>query len=100
LARWPAINSTPPALLYLLGYNTSIAALVGSIALAGVAAETGVVTIVYLDELYDHRMAHGTMATRRDLYDAIIEGAVMRVRAKAMIVIAIIAASQAFSPIM
>ena len=78
-------------LLYLLGYNTSVAVWVGFIALAGVAAETGVVMIVYLDEVYDRRLAQGTMATRRDLYDAIIEGAVMRVRPKMMTVTAIIA---------
>ena len=78
-------------LLYLLSYNTSVAVWVGFIALAGVAAETGVVMIVYLDEVYDRRRAEGTMLTRRDLYDAIIEGAVMRVRPKMMTVTAIIA---------
>ena len=78
-------------LLYLLSYNTSVAVWVGFIALAGVAAETGVVMIVYLDEVYDRRLADGTMITRRDLYDAIIEGAVMRVRPKMMTVTAIIA---------
>ncbi|MFP5207752.1 MAG: efflux RND transporter permease subunit [Acidobacteriota bacterium] len=78
-------------LLYLLSYNTSVAVWVGFIALAGVAAETGVVMIVYLDEVYDRRLAGGTMITRRDLYDAIIEGAVMRVRPKMMTVTAIIA---------
>ncbi len=55
------------------------------------ASETGVVMIVYLDEVYDRRLAQGTMVTRRDLYDAIIEGAVMRVRPKMMTVTAIIA---------
>jgi Cu(I)/Ag(I) efflux system membrane protein CusA/SilA len=78
-------------LIYLLGYNTSVAVWVGFIALAGVASETGVVMIVYLDEVYDRHMAQGTMLTRRDLYDAIIEGAVMRVRPKMMTVTAIIA---------
>jgi Cu(I)/Ag(I) efflux system membrane protein CusA/SilA len=78
-------------LLYLLNYNTSVAVWVGFIALAGVASETGVVMIVYLDEVYDRRVAQGTMATRGDLYDAIIEGAVMRVRPKMMTVTAIIA---------
>ena len=78
-------------LLYLLRYNTSVAVWVGFIALAGVAAETGVVMIVYLDEVYDRRSAEGAMMTRRDLYDAIIEGAVMRVRPKMMTVTAIIA---------
>ena len=78
-------------LLFLLHYNTSVAVWVGFIALAGVATETGVVMIVYLDEVYDRRLAEGTMTTRRDLYDAIIEGAVMRVRPKIMTVTAIIA---------
>lgn len=78
-------------LVYLLGYNLSVAVRVGFIALAGVAAETGVVMIVYLDEVYDRRLADGTMTTTRDLYDAIIEGAVMRVRPKMMTVTAIIA---------
>ena len=78
-------------LLYFLGYNTSVAVWVGFIALGGVAAETGVVMIVYLDEVYDRRKREGTMNTRRDLYDGIIEGAVMRVRPKMMTVTAFIA---------
>jgi Cu(I)/Ag(I) efflux system membrane protein CusA/SilA len=78
-------------LLYILGYNTSVAVWVGFIALAGVASETGVVMIVYLDEVYDRRIANGAMKTKRDLYDAIMEGAVMRVRPKMMTVTAIIA---------
>jgi Cu(I)/Ag(I) efflux system membrane protein CusA/SilA len=78
-------------LLYLLGYNTSVAVWVGFIALAGVAAETGVVMIVYLDEVYERRQREGKMNTSRDLYDAIIEGAVMRVRPKMMTVTAIMA---------
>ncbi len=78
-------------LLYFLHYNTSVAVWVGFIALGGVAAETGVVMIVYLDEVYDRRRAEGTMNTGKDLYDGIIEGAVMRVRPKMMTVTAIIA---------
>jgi len=78
-------------LLYFLGYNLSVAVWVGIIALAGVAAETGVVMIVYLDEVYERRLREGTMSTMRDLYDAIIEGAVQRVRPKMMTVAAIIA---------
>ncbi|HZC21735.1 MAG TPA: CusA/CzcA family heavy metal efflux RND transporter, partial [Candidatus Binatia bacterium] len=78
-------------LLYLLHYNTSVAVWVGFIALGGVAAETGVVMIVYLDEVYERRQREGTMNTGKDLYDAIIEGAVMRVRPKMMTVTAIIA---------
>jgi Cu(I)/Ag(I) efflux system membrane protein CusA/SilA len=78
-------------ILYLLGYNLSIAVWVGIIALAGVAAETGVVMIVYLDEAYQKRVKAGEMNTVKDLYDAVIEGAVQRVRPKMMTVTAIIA---------
>ncbi|MDE2322885.1 MAG: efflux RND transporter permease subunit [candidate division NC10 bacterium] len=78
-------------LLYLLGYNLSVAVWVGIIALAGVAAETGVVMIVYLDEVYERRAREGKMSSSRDLYEAIIEGAVMRVRPKMMTVMAIMA---------
>ena len=78
-------------LIYLLGYNLSVAVWVGFIALAGVAAETGVVMIVYLDEVFERRRREGTMTTAKDLYDAIIEGAVGRVRPKMMTVIAITA---------
>ncbi len=78
-------------LIYLLGYNLSVAVWVGFIALAGVAAETGVVMIVYLDEVFERRLREGTMATAKNLYDAIIEGAVMRVRPKLMTVTAIMA---------
>jgi Cu(I)/Ag(I) efflux system membrane protein CusA/SilA len=78
-------------LIYLLHYNTSVAVWVGFIALAGVAAETGVVMIVYLDEVYERRLREGKMTTAKDLYDAIIEGAVMRVRPKMMTVTAIMA---------
>lgn len=78
-------------LIYLLHYSTSVAVWVGFIALAGVAAETGVVMIVYLDEVYERRLKEGKMTAAKDLYDAIIEGAVMRVRPKMMTVTAIMA---------
>jgi len=78
-------------LIYLLHYNTSVAVWVGFIALAGVAAETGVVMIVYLDEVYERRLKEGKMTSAKDLYDVIIEGAVMRVRPKMMTVTAIMA---------
>jgi len=78
-------------LLYLLDYHLSVAVWVGIIALAGVAAETGVVMIVYLDDVYERREREGKMTSGRDLYDAIIEGAVMRVRPKMMTVMAIMA---------
>ena len=77
-------------LIYILGYNTSVAVWVGFIALAGVAAETGVVMIVYLDEVHDRRQKESRMNSTKDIYDAIIEGAVMRVRPKMMTVTAII----------
>jgi Cu(I)/Ag(I) efflux system membrane protein CusA/SilA len=78
-------------LLYLLGYNLSVAVWVGIIALAGVAAETGVVMIVYLDEVYERKVQEGSMTSMQDLYQAITEGAVQRVRPKMMTVTAIIA---------
>jgi Cu(I)/Ag(I) efflux system membrane protein CusA/SilA len=78
-------------LMYLLGYNMSVAVGVGFIALAGVAAETGVVMLIYLDQAYNRLVASGQMKGMSDLYDAIIEGAVERVRPKMMTVIAIMA---------
>ncbi len=74
-------------LLYLLGYNLSIAVWVGIIALAGIAAETGVVMIVYLDDVYHKRTSEGRMNSTKDLYEAVIEGAVQRVRPKMMTVL-------------
>ena len=72
--------------LYLLGYNMSIAVWVGIIALAGLAAGTGVVMIIYLDEAYERRRKRNEMNTEEDLYGAITEGAVQRVRPKMMTV--------------
>jgi Cu(I)/Ag(I) efflux system membrane protein CusA/SilA len=79
------------AIWYLdyLGYNMSVAVWVGIIALAGVAAETGVVMLVYLDEAYERRVREGRMATVHDMREAIMEGAVQRVRPKMMTVAAI-----------
>ena len=79
------------AIWYLdyLDYNLSVAVWVGIIALAGVAAETGVVMLVYLDEAYERRVREGRMATVLDLREAIMEGAVQRVRPKMMTVAAI-----------
>jgi len=73
-------------LLYLLDYNLSVAVVVGFIALAGLAAETGVVMLVYLDEVYDRKRKAGQMRNDTDLRHAIIEGAVERVRPKIMTV--------------
>ncbi len=75
--------------LWLLGYNWSVAVAIGFIALAGVAAETGVVMLIYLDHAWAARTAEGRRATLADLYDAVIEGAVERVRPKLMTVTAI-----------
>lgn len=78
-------------ILYLLEFNMSIGVWVGIIALAGVAAETGVIMLVYLDEVYERHHQAGQIQSRQDLKDAIIEGAVQRVRPKIMTVSAIIA---------
>jgi Cu(I)/Ag(I) efflux system membrane protein CusA/SilA len=77
-------------LMALLGYNWSVATAIGFIALAGVAAETGVIMLVYLDHAWDARRLAGRCSTA-DLYHAIMEGAVERVRPKMMTVTAIIA---------
>jgi Cu(I)/Ag(I) efflux system membrane protein CusA/SilA len=71
-------------LLYLLGYNMSIAVWVGIIALAGVSAETGVVMLLYLDGSYNQWVLDGRMRSKRDLVDAVYDGAVKRVRPKIM----------------
>jgi Cu(I)/Ag(I) efflux system membrane protein CusA/SilA len=75
--------------MWILGYNTSIAAWVGMIALMGLDAETGVFMLLYLDLAYDHRQKEGRMKSIQDLKDAIIEGAVHRVRPKMMTVMAL-----------
>jgi Cu(I)/Ag(I) efflux system membrane protein CusA/SilA len=77
--------------IWALGYEWSVAVAIGFIALAGVAAETGVVMLIYLDHAWKARTANGRRATLRDLYDAIVEGAVERVRPKMMTVTAIMA---------
>ena len=82
-------------LMWLLEYNMSVAVAVGFIALAGVAAETGVVMLIYLDHAWEtiraQRAAQGGKPTLADLYEAIMEGAVERVRPKMMTVVAIMA---------
>ncbi|MGZ5872314.1 MAG: efflux RND transporter permease subunit [Bradyrhizobium sp.] len=83
-------------LMWWLGFNLSVAVIVGFIALAGVAAETGVVMLIYLNhalaEVRARCEAEGRGLTRHDLYDAIMMGAVERVRPKMMTVVAIMAA--------
>ena len=77
-------------LLYLLGYNMSIAVWVGLIALAGLDAETGVVMLLYLDHAWEKYRAAGRMNTLDDLHAAVREGAVERIRPKIMTVCAIL----------
>ncbi|WP_374514243.1 efflux RND transporter permease subunit [Niveibacterium sp.] len=82
-------------LMWALGYNLSVAVAVGFIALGGVAAETGVVMLIYLDhawrEISARRAAEGCAPSAEDLYAAVMEGAVERVRPKMMTVVAIMA---------
>ena len=82
-------------LMWLLGYNLSVAVAVGFIALAGVAAETGVVMLIYLDHAWEAVKAtcreSGRSPNVSDLYAAVMEGAVERVRPKMMTVVAIMA---------
>ena len=77
-------------LLYLLGYNMSVAVWVGIIALAGVDAETGVIMLLYLEHAYEKWRSEGRMQTIKDLHEAIIEGAVKRIRPKVMTIMAIL----------
>ncbi len=78
-------------MIYLFGYNLSVAVWVGIIALAGLDAETGVVMLLYLDLAYDDWKTSGRLRTTADLRDAIYHGAVKRVRPKAMTAAVIIA---------
>jgi len=82
-------------LTWWLGFNISVAVAVGFIALGGVAAETGVVMLIYLDQAFTDlqatRALEGDEFTRDDLYAAIMTGAVERVRPKMMTVVAIMA---------
>ncbi len=74
-------------LVWLLGYNLSVAVWVGFIALYGVAVETGVVMVIYLHEALDRRLASGSV-TAKDIFDATLDGAVLRLRPKLMTVFA------------
>ncbi|NIN71787.1 MAG: CusA/CzcA family heavy metal efflux RND transporter [Gemmatimonadetes bacterium] len=76
--------------LWLLGYNTSVAVWVGFIALAGVAAETGVVMLIYLDEAFERRSRAGQLRESTDVAVAVREGALERLRPVIMTVTAII----------
>ncbi len=78
-------------LMWILGYNMSVAVAIGFIALAGVAAETGVIMLIYLGHEYRSRAARGEIRDVRDVGDAVEHGAVERVRPKVMTVTAIMA---------
>jgi len=73
-------------LLYLLDYNMSLAVVIGLIALGGLDAETGMVMLLYLENSFERFEQDGRMRTRQDLWAAIHDGAVMRIRPKAMTV--------------
>jgi len=75
-------------LLYVLGYNVSIAVWVGMIALMGLDAETGIFMLLFLDLAYHEAVDKGQMKTEQDLEEAIVHGAVKRVRPKMMTVLA------------
>ena len=77
-------------LLWALGHHLSVASGVGFIALAGVASEFGVIMLLYLKHAWEARLANG-QGTEEDLLESIREGAVLRVRPKAMTVAVIIA---------
>jgi len=78
-------------MVYILGYNFSVAVWVGFIALYGIAVETGVVLVIFLDEALDrklrdyHKGKRGPI-TKEDIYDATVEGSVLRLRPKLMTV--------------
>jgi Cu(I)/Ag(I) efflux system membrane protein CusA/SilA len=79
-------------LLWLLGYNFSVAVWVGFIALFGTAVQTGVVMVIYLEEAVRRKLAaRGAAMTRRDLQDAVTEGALLRLRPKVMTVATVVA---------
>src|SRR6202030_1330378 len=77
-------------LVYLLGYNLSVAVWIGLVALAGLDAETGVVMLLYLDLSWEKFRAEGRMNSLSDLYASVREGAVQRIRPKMMAVCAIL----------
>jgi Cu(I)/Ag(I) efflux system membrane protein CusA/SilA len=89
---FPTVYAMSGGLLlqWLLGYNFSVAVWVGYIALFGIAVETGVVMVVYLHEAYESRMSTGEPMTEAALEQAVIDGAVQRLRPKLMTVTAVI----------
>jgi Cu(I)/Ag(I) efflux system membrane protein CusA/SilA len=89
----PTIYAMTGGLLlqWLLGYNFSVAVWVGYIALFGIAVETGVVMVVYLHESLERRLLQREINSNVDIHDAVIEGAVKRLRPKLMTVVAVLA---------
>jgi Cu(I)/Ag(I) efflux system membrane protein CusA/SilA len=77
-------------LQWILGFNFSVAVWVGYIALFGIAVETGVVMVIYLQEAYDEYRLRGLPMTKEDLHAAVMQGAVQRLRPKLMTVTAVI----------
>jgi copper/silver efflux system protein len=90
---FPTIYAMSGGLLlqWLLKYNFSVAVAVGYIALFGIAVETGVVMVVYLQEALEHRLKSGKLLTNADIEEAAVEGAVQRLRPKLMTVCAVLA---------
>ncbi len=80
-----------PLLQWTLGYNLSVAVWVGYIALFGIAAETGVVMVVYLHESLERRLLKGEIHNNADIEAAVIHGAVKRLRPKLVTVVAVLA---------
>jgi Cu(I)/Ag(I) efflux system membrane protein CusA/SilA len=78
-------------LQWLLGYNFSVAVWVGYIALYGVAVQTGVVMVVYLHEALDKKLRRGDALAPQDIWDATVEGSVLRLRPKLMTVTVVMA---------
>lgn len=79
-------------LVWLLGYNFSVAVWVGFIALFGTAVQTGVVMVIYLNEAVEKKRAgRGTDFSKKDLLDAVVEGALLRLRPKVMTVSTVVA---------
>lgn len=77
-------------LMWLLGYNVSIASVVGMIALTGISAQTTVVMLVYLEIARKRAQSEGRLTTREDVWEATYEGAVNRLRPKTMTVLAVV----------
>ena len=78
-------------LQWLIGYNFSVAVWVGFIALFGTAVQTGVVMVIYLEEAVEKKRKQIGVLSKKDLFDAVVEGALLRLRPKVMTVTTVIA---------